>query len=63
MIWSGVHDEEHGKILHKLIQTEDFRVVVVKDVDTVEMCGALKVCTANDITDLLILSLLILNAR
>jgi len=39
----GAHDPEQGKILHKLIQTEDFRVVVVNDVETVEMCGALKV--------------------
>ncbi|XP_021950905.1 glycerol-3-phosphate dehydrogenase [NAD(+)], cytoplasmic isoform X2 [Folsomia candida] len=38
----GVLDVEQGKILHKLIQTDYFRVVVVDDKDTVEMCGALK---------------------
>jgi len=35
-------DIEQGKVLHKLIQTDYFRVVVVGDKDTVEMCGALK---------------------
>jgi glycerol-3-phosphate dehydrogenase len=45
--FAGAHDEEQGQVLHKLIQTEDFRVVVVKDVETVEMCGALKVSFPN----------------
>lgn len=39
----GTHDKAQGAILHKLIQTDNFRVVVVDDVDTVELCGALKV--------------------
>jgi glycerol-3-phosphate dehydrogenase (NAD+) len=30
-------------VLRDIIQTEYFRVVVVDDVDTVEVCGALKV--------------------
>lgn len=30
-------------MLRDIIQTEYFRVVVVDDVDTVEVCGALKV--------------------
>ncbi len=41
--FSGARDATQGKLLHKLIQTNDFRVVVVKDVETVELCGALKV--------------------
>ena len=45
ILYTGSHDISQGKILHKLIQTDDFRVVVVEDVDTVEICGALKVCT------------------
>lgn len=32
-----------GPVLRDLIQTNYFRVVVVDDVDTVEICGALKV--------------------
>lgn len=39
----GSHDVGQGKMLHKLIQSDDFRVVVVADVETVELCGALKV--------------------
>lgn len=34
---------EHGRLLRDLIQTDQFRVVVVGDVAAVEMCGALKV--------------------
>ena len=34
---------EHGSMLRDIIQTDYFRVVVVKDVEAVEMCGALKV--------------------
>jgi len=33
---------EHGNMLRDIIQTDYFRVVVVKDVEAVEMCGALK---------------------
>lgn len=33
-----------GKILKKLFQTSYFRIVVVPDEETVELCGALKVC-------------------
>ena len=32
-----------GKILKKLFQTSYFRIVVVPDEETVELCGALKV--------------------
>ncbi|XP_014233051.1 glycerol-3-phosphate dehydrogenase [NAD(+)], cytoplasmic isoform X1 [Trichogramma pretiosum] len=38
----GCTDEVQGPILRDLLQTRDFRVVVVKDVDSVECCGALK---------------------
>ncbi|ODN01764.1 Glycerol-3-phosphate dehydrogenase [NAD(+)], cytoplasmic [Orchesella cincta] len=38
----GARDPEQGRLLHKLIQTDNFRVVVVRDVETVELCGALK---------------------
>ncbi|XP_067012111.2 glycerol-3-phosphate dehydrogenase [NAD(+)], cytoplasmic isoform X2 [Anabrus simplex] len=38
----GCKDKELAPILRDLIQTENFRVVVVDDVDTVEVCGALK---------------------
>lgn len=39
----GAHSKESGKLLKDLIQTNYFRVVVVDDVETVEICGALKV--------------------
>jgi glycerol-3-phosphate dehydrogenase (NAD+) len=32
-----------GALFRDFIQTDYFRVVVVDDVDTVEVCGALKV--------------------
>ena len=34
---------DQGNMLRDIIQTEYFRVVVVKDVEAVEACGALKV--------------------
>jgi len=33
-----------GKALKEIFQTPYFRVVVVPDEETVELCGALKVC-------------------
>ena len=39
----GALNLDDGYLLRDLIQTEYFRVVVVKDVAAVEMCGALKV--------------------
>lgn len=39
----GCKDKELGHVLRDLIQTDYFRVVVVDDTDTVEVCGALKV--------------------
>lgn len=38
----GCKDSFTGSILKKLIQSENFRVTVVDDIDTVEICGALK---------------------
>ncbi|XP_046391843.1 glycerol-3-phosphate dehydrogenase [NAD(+)], cytoplasmic isoform X3 [Ischnura elegans] len=38
----GCKSKEYGPIFRDLIQTNYFRVVVVDDVDTVEVCGALK---------------------
>lgn len=39
----GCRDRKIGAMLRDIIQTEYFRVVVVDDEDTVEICGALKV--------------------
>uniref|UniRef100_A0A8D0HCE5 Glycerol-3-phosphate dehydrogenase [NAD(+)] n=1 Tax=Sphenodon punctatus TaxID=8508 RepID=A0A8D0HCE5_SPHPU len=33
---------EHGQILKELMQTPNFRITVVQEADTVEICGALK---------------------
>lgn len=38
----GCKDAAVGSLLKKMIQTDYFRVVVVPDVSTVELCGALK---------------------
>jgi len=38
----GCKDRELAPMLKDLIETDNFRVVVVDDVDTVEVCGALK---------------------
>ncbi|KAK6635211.1 Glycerol-3-phosphate dehydrogenase [NAD(+)], cytoplasmic [Polyplax serrata] len=38
----GCRDKELGSVLRDLIQTDYFRVVVVDDTETVEVCGALK---------------------
>lgn len=40
---SGCRDQDKGKILKRLFQTSYFRIVVVPDEETVELCGALKV--------------------
>ena len=39
----GCSNAEHGKVLKDLFMTSYFRITVVDDVQTVEMCGALKV--------------------
>ena len=39
----GTHDlKAHGNVLKTMFQTRNFRVVVVEDAETVEICGALK---------------------
>lgn len=39
----GYTDKKHAAILRDMMQADHFRVVVVDDVNTVEICGALKV--------------------
>ena len=39
----GCKDAEMGVVLKKLFQTPYFRITVVPDAETVELCGALKV--------------------
>ncbi|XP_061871546.1 glycerol-3-phosphate dehydrogenase [NAD(+)], cytoplasmic isoform X2 [Colius striatus] len=38
----GCKNAQHGQTLKELMQTPNFRVTVVQDADTVEICGALK---------------------
>ncbi|XP_019366764.1 PREDICTED: glycerol-3-phosphate dehydrogenase [NAD(+)], cytoplasmic [Gavialis gangeticus] len=38
----GSKNPEHGQILKELLQTPNFRITVVQDAETVEICGALK---------------------
>uniref|UniRef100_A0A8D0HKN5 Glycerol-3-phosphate dehydrogenase [NAD(+)] n=1 Tax=Sphenodon punctatus TaxID=8508 RepID=A0A8D0HKN5_SPHPU len=38
----GCKNDKHGKIFKELLQTPNFRITVVDDCDTVEICGALK---------------------
>lgn len=40
---SGCKNTQHGQMLKELMQTPNFRVTVVQEADTVEICGALKV--------------------
>jgi len=39
----GCKNAQYGQILKELMQTPNFRVTVVQEADTVEICGALKV--------------------
>uniref|UniRef100_A0A8C1PIA1 Glycerol-3-phosphate dehydrogenase [NAD(+)] n=1 Tax=Cyprinus carpio TaxID=7962 RepID=A0A8C1PIA1_CYPCA len=39
----GATNESNGKIFKELLQTPNFRITVVKESDTVELCGALKI--------------------
>lgn len=39
----GCKDLAQGQLLKELMQTPNFRITVVQEVDTVEICGALKV--------------------
>ncbi|MXQ85865.1 hypothetical protein E5288_WYG010117 [Bos mutus] len=38
----GSKNQAHGQLLKELMQTPNFRITVVQEVDTVEICGALK---------------------
>uniref|UniRef100_A0A6I8SC15 Glycerol-3-phosphate dehydrogenase [NAD(+)] n=1 Tax=Xenopus tropicalis TaxID=8364 RepID=A0A6I8SC15_XENTR len=38
----GSKNKEHGLLFKELLQTPNFRITVVEDADTVELCGALK---------------------
>ncbi|KAK9407147.1 glycerol-3-phosphate dehydrogenase [Crotalus adamanteus] len=38
----GCKNAQHGQILKELMQTPNFRITVVQEADTVELCGALK---------------------
>lgn len=40
---TGAKNELHGSIFKELLQTPNFRITVVAESDTVELCGALKV--------------------
>lgn len=40
---SGAKNEANGAVFKELLQTPDFRITVVEESDTVELCGALKV--------------------
>ena len=43
-LFVGCKNEDTGRLLKQVMQTPYFRIVVVDDEDTVELCGALKVC-------------------
>ena len=43
VVFAGCKDEKLGHMLKELFEAEYFRVTVVEDQDTVEVCGALKV--------------------
>ncbi|MGH0148618.1 UNVERIFIED_CONTAM: hypothetical protein FKN15_028115, partial [Acipenser sinensis] len=38
----GCRNVQHGQIFKELFQTPNFRITVVEECDTVELCGALK---------------------
>lgn len=43
----GCKNKNHGSLLKELMQTKNFRVTVVEELDVVEICGALKVSSWN----------------
>jgi len=43
LLFAGCRNKDMGKMLKEVFQTPYFRVVVVPDEETVELCGALKV--------------------
>lgn len=52
---TGCRTEEHGPILKELFHTEYFKINVVKDADTVELCGSLKVSLSFSFKEILLL--------
>lgn len=49
ILFPGCKDSKLGELLKELFQTPYFRIAVVDDEETVEMCGALKVVMLSDI--------------
>ena len=47
---TGCKDKILAPVLKDLIETDNFKVTVIDDVDTVEVCGALKVRTTFNTT-------------
>lgn len=45
---TGAKNEANGIIFKELLQTPNFRITVVQESDTVELCGALKVKSATN---------------
>jgi len=43
---AGAKNEANGLVFKELLQTPNFRITVVEESDTVELCGALKVTNA-----------------
>lgn len=43
LLFAGSKVLENGQLFKELLQTPNFRITVVDDADTVELCGALKV--------------------
>ena len=52
VVFAGCKDEKLGHMLKELFEAEYFRVTVVEDQDTVEVCGALKVSHTIEVTRL-----------
>ena len=46
-MFSGCHSDAHAPVLKDLFHMDYFQINVVKDSDTVELCGALKVKKKN----------------
>lgn len=60
---SGSRVLENGLLFKELLQTPNFRITVVDDADTVELCGALKVRTVTQPHKLFVLFCTQMNVR
>jgi len=49
LFFSGCKEKSMGLLLKEIFQTPYFRIVVVEDDETVELCGALKVIGGRNI--------------